>query len=95
MTVEPFYNKSENLYKDALEVLQEILYYDSSLHVWFDRDTILAVGDGLSADIVSLPPLATSRSNERLNEDNRITGRKDVKLNVAERAVFRIDRDAA
>jgi hypothetical protein len=37
-TAETFYNKSESLCEDALEVLQEILNYDSSLSIWFDRD---------------------------------------------------------
>ena len=59
-----FYNKSESLCKDALEILQEILHYDSSLRIWFDRDSSFDVGGDLSADIVSLPRLVTSRSNE-------------------------------
>ncbi len=32
-TAKTFYNKSESLCEDALEILQEILHYDSSLHV--------------------------------------------------------------
>ena len=56
-TAKKFYNKSESLCEDALEILQEILHYDSTLRVWFDRDISFEVGDGLSADIVSLPRL--------------------------------------
>ena len=37
-TAKKFYNKSESLCEDALEILQEILHSDSSLRVWFDRD---------------------------------------------------------
>ena len=37
-TAKTFYNKSESLCEDALEILQEILHYDNSLRVWFDRD---------------------------------------------------------
>jgi tetratricopeptide (TPR) repeat protein len=37
-TAKKFYDKSESLCEDALEILQEILHYDSSLRVWFDRD---------------------------------------------------------
>ncbi len=62
-TAKKFYNKSESLCEDALEILQEILHYDSSLRVWFDRDISFEVGGDLSADIVSLPRLVTSRSN--------------------------------
>ena len=43
-TAKKFYNKSESLCEDALEILQEILHYDSSLRVWFDRDINFEVG---------------------------------------------------
>ena len=62
-TAKKFYGKSESLCEDALEILQEILHYDSSLRIWFDRDISFEVGGNLSADIVSLPRLVTSRSN--------------------------------
>ena len=32
-----FGNLSESLYQDALEILQEIVDTDASLHMWFDR----------------------------------------------------------
>jgi tetratricopeptide (TPR) repeat protein len=51
-TAKKFYNKSESLCEDALEILQEILHYDSSLRIWFDRDISFEVGGDLSADIV-------------------------------------------
>jgi len=51
-TAKKFYNKSESLCEDALEILQEILHYDSTLRVWFDRDISFEVGGDLSADIV-------------------------------------------
>ncbi len=50
-TPKTFYNKSESLCEDALEILQEILRSDSSLRVWFDRDISFEVGGDLSADI--------------------------------------------
>ena len=49
-TAKTFYNKSESLCEDALEILQEILHYDSTLRVWFDRDISFEVGGDLSAD---------------------------------------------
>lgn len=67
-TAKKFYNRSESLCENALEILQEILHYDSSLRVWFDRDISYEVGGDLSADIVSLPHLVTSRSNEKLSD---------------------------
>ena len=91
-TAKKFYNKSESLCEDALEILQEILHYDSSLRVWFDRDISFEVGGDLSAEIVSLPRLVTSRSHEKQKEDSRITRKQSVKLSVVERAAFNIGR---
>lgn len=92
-TAKKFYNKSESLCEDALEILQEILHYDSSLRVWFDRDISFEVGGELSADIVSLPRLVTSRSNGKLSDDSRLTSRQSVKLAVVERAISNLGRD--
>ena len=94
-TAKTFYNKSESLCEDALEILQEILHYDSTLRGWFDRDISFEVGDGLSANIVSLPRLVTSRSHEKLSDDSRLTSKQSVKLAVVERAMHNIGRDAA
>ena len=91
-TAKKFYNKSESLCEDALEILQEILHYDSSLRVWFDRDISFEVGGDLSADIVSLPRLVTSRSHEKLSDDSRLTSKLNVKLAVVERAIYNIGR---
>lgn len=94
-TAKKFYDKSESLCEDALEILQEILHYDSSLRVWFDRDISFEVGGDLSADIVSLPRLVTSRSHEKLSDDSRLSSKQSVKLAVVERAMYNIGRDAA
>ena len=91
-TAKTFYNKSESLCEDALEILQEILHYDSSLRVWFDRDISFEVGGELNADIVSLPRLLTSRSHEKLSDDSRLTRKQSVKLAVVERAIHNIGR---
>ena len=93
-TAKTFYNKSESLCEDALEILQEILHSDSSLRVWFDRDISFEVGGDLSADIVSLPRLVTTRSHEKLSDDSRLTSKQSVKLTVIERAIHNIGRDA-
>ena len=94
-TAKKFYDKSEGLCEDALEILQEILHYDSSLRIWFDRDISFEVGGDLSADIVSLPRLVTSRSHEKLSDDSRLTSKQSVKLAVVERAMHNIGREAA
>ena len=94
-TAKKFYNKSESRCEDALEILQEILHSDSTLRVWFDRDISFEVGGELSADIVSLPRLVTSRSHEKVSDDSRLTSKQSVKLAVVERAMYNIGRDAA
>ena len=94
-TAKKFYNKSESLCEDALEILQEVLHYDSSLRLWFDRDVSSEIGGDLSADIVSLPRLVTSRSNEKLSDDSRLSSKRSAKLAVVERAMVSIGRDAA
>ncbi len=94
-TAKKFYDKSESLCEDALEILQEILHYDSSLRVWFDRDISVEVGGDFSADIVSLPRFVTSRSHEKLSDGSRLTNKQSVKLAVVERAMHNIGRDAA
>ena len=95
ITAKTFYNKSESLCEDALEILQEILHYDNSLRIWFDRDIDFEVGGNLSADIVSLPRLVTSRSHEKLSDDSRLTSKQGVKLTVVERAIHNNGRDTA
>lgn len=94
-TAKTFYNKSGSLCEDALEILQEILHSDSTLRVWFDRDISFEVGSDLSADIVSLPRLVTSRSHEKLSGDSRLTSKQSVKLAVVKRAMHNIGRDIA
>ena len=88
-----FYSKSESFCEDALEILQDILHYNGYLRIWFDRDINFEAGSDLSADIVSLPRLITSRSNEKLRDDSRITNKRSVKLSVVERAIDAVGRD--
>ncbi len=88
-----FYDKSERHCVDALEILQVILHYDSSLRVWIDKDIGFEVGSDLSADIVSLPSLVTSRSNEKISDDSRLTSKQSVKLSAVESAINNIGRD--
>ena len=71
------------------------MHYDSNLRICFDRDISFEVDGDLSADIVSLPRLVTSRSHEKLSNDSRLTNKQSVKLAVVERAIHNIGRDAA
>ena len=93
-TGKKLYNKSYSLCEDTLGILQEILYYDSGLHVRFDRNISFDIDGDLSADIVSLPRLFTSRSNEKMSDDCRLADNQSVKLAVVERLMHNIGRDA-
>ena len=88
-----FYHKSESLCEDALEILEEIIRADAQMQIWLDREIEFAAGSDLGADLVSLPRVVTSRSNERQRSDVRIMSKREVKLGVVERAAQRIGRD--
>ena len=88
------YYKCESLCEDALEVLEEIIYADEQLRIWFDRGIVFEAGGELGADLVSLPRVVTSRSNDKLSGDMRIMSKLEVKLSIVERAIYNIGRDS-
>jgi len=92
-TAKKLYDKSESLCEEAFEVLQEIIYADSNMQTWFDREIDLAQGSDISAELVSLPRLVTSRSVEKQRDDSRITKKLAVKMDVVERAIHNLGRE--
>ena len=86
-------SKCESLCEDALEVLQEIVAADASLHIWFDRNLDFGHGSLIDASLGNLPRLVTSRSIEKLSDDSRLVKKIDVKISVVERAIYSIGRD--
>ena len=91
-TAKKFYDKSVSLCEDALEILEEIICADAQLQIWFDREIEFAAGTDIGADLVSLPRVVTSRSNERQRSDVRIMSKREVKLGIVERAIDNIGR---
>ena len=81
--------KCESLCEDALEILQEIVAADASLHIWFDRNLDFAHGSLIDASLGNLPRLVTSRSIEKLSDDSRLVKKIDVKISVVESAICR------
>ena len=73
--------------------MQKILRYNSSLHVYFDRDIRFEVGEGLCADIVLLPRFVTSRCNEEHSYDSRLINKQSIKLTLVKRFINNIGRD--
>jgi hypothetical protein len=86
-------SKCESLCEDALEILQEIVAADASLQIWFDRNLDFEHGSLIDASLGNLPRLVTSRSIEKLSDDNRLVKKIDVKISVVERAINSIGRD--
>ena len=73
----------------------KILHYESMLRIQFDRDISFEVGGDLTADIVLLPRLVASLSNEKLSGDSRLISNKSKKLALVERAMHNTGRDTA
>jgi len=88
-------SKCESLCEDALEILQEIVHYDASLQIWFDRELDFGHGSLIDASIGNLPRLVTSRSIDKKNGNSRIARKQSVKLAVVERAMHNVGRDKA
>ena len=88
-------SKCESLCEDALEILQEIVQYDASLQIWFDRELDFGHGSLIDASIGNLPRIVTSRSIDKKRGDIRLARKQSVKLAVVERAIYNIGRDAA
>ena len=88
-------SKCESLCEDALEILQEIVQYDASLQIWFDRELDFGHGSLVDASIGNLPRIVTSRSIDKKRGDIRLASKQSVKLAVVERAMHNIGRDAA
>lgn len=85
--------KCESLCEDAFEILHEIVTADPSLQLWFDRELDFAHGSLIDANLSSLPRLVASRSTEKQRSDTRLMNKREVKLNLVERAMQAIGRD--
>ena len=79
--------------EQAIECLQELYEQDIAIQAWFDRPLEFGAGAAISANVESLPRLVTSRSHERLSDHQALMRKRDVKLDVVERAIDRIERN--
>ncbi|MDA8536874.1 hypothetical protein N9L23_05925 [Alphaproteobacteria bacterium] len=86
-TAKKFYNSSDSLCEDALEILQEIVAADASLHMWFDRGLDFGHGSLVDAQLGNLPRVITSRSFDRQTSDNRLLSKREVKIAAVEWAI--------
>lgn len=79
--------------EQAIECLQELYEEDIAIQTWFDRPLEFGAGADISANVESLPRLVTSRSHDRLSDHQALMRKRDVKLDVVERAIDRIERN--
>ena len=86
-TAKKFYNSSESHCEDALEILQEIVDADASLHMWFDRGLDFGHGSLVDAQLGNLPRVITSRSLDRQTTDSRLMSKREVKIAAVEWAI--------
>ena len=81
-----FDGRSESKFEDALEHLQDIICGDSSLRMWFDRDTEPCLDNDTGTDTESIPRVVTSRSPKNRASISTRTIR-DIKLGVVQQAL--------
>ena len=86
-TAKTFYNKSESLCEDALEILQEIVDTDLSLQMWFDRGLDFGRGSLVDAQLGNLPRVTTSRSIDKQQAGRQILSKREVKIATVEMAI--------
>ena len=86
-TAKKFYNSSESHCEGALEILQEIVAADVSLHMWFDRGLDFGHGSLVDAQLGNLPRVVTSRSLDRQTTDGRLMSKREVKIAAVEWAI--------
>ena len=86
-TAKKFYNSSERLYEEALEILQELLHADASIQQWFDRALDLDADGDLGLTPVAMPRVVTSRSLDRQTTDSRLISKREVKIATVEWAI--------
>ena len=70
-----------------MEILQEIVDADASLHMWFDRGLDFRYGGLIDAQLGNLPRVVTSRSQDTQNSDSRLMSKREVKIAAVEWAI--------
>ena len=86
-TAKKFYDSSESHCEDALEILQEIVDADASLHMWFDRGLDFGHRSLVDAQLGNLPRVITSRSLDRQTTDSRLMSKREVKIAAVQYAI--------
>ena len=69
-------NLSNTQCEEALEILQEIVDADTSLHMWFDSGLDFGHGSLVDAQLGNLPRVITSRSLDRQTPNSRLLSKR-------------------
>jgi aconitase A len=90
-------NKTDSLFEDAMERLEEIVSADQTLRIWFDRDIDFNFGSHLSIDPIGMPRVITSKSLDNLAKDEGMKRfgwqtMSEVKLAVLREAFDEFDK---
>ncbi len=79
-------NRADTLFERALEHLEEIIYSDPSLCVWFDRETVARPENNVCIDPQRMPRVVTSRSMENSGGGimSRLRSKRELKIDAVE-----------
>ena len=80
-------NLSNTQCEEALEILQEIVDADASLHMWFDRGLDFGHESLVDAQLGNFPRVVTSRSQDTQTTDSRLLSKREVKIFAVEWAI--------
>ena len=86
-TAEKFYNSSESLCEEALEILQKLLHVDASIQQWFDRALDFDANGDLGLTPVAMPRVITSRGFDNQSADMQVMSKREVKIATLEMAI--------
>ena len=70
-----------------LEILQEIVDADASLHMWFDRGLDFGHGSLVNAELGNLPRVVTSHSQDTQSTNSLLLFKCEVKIATVEMAI--------
>ena len=86
-TAKEFYNSSQVLCEEALEILQELLHEDASIQQWFDRRLDFNADGDLGLTPVDMPRVIASSSLDKQSTDSRLMSKREVKIAAVEWAM--------
>ena len=70
-----------------LEILQEIVDADASLHMWFDRGLDFGHGSLVNAELGNLPRVVTSHSQDTQSTNSLLLSKCEVIIATVEMAI--------